>query len=217
MEGSGKKGKAGSIGSLPLVGRAGEGQASSAEPGANTPPGPAGHPPHKGEEKSLFTKPSLDDMGPGTDMTRPARKPADAAGGFRKPTLEDIGHNIAVPARGETSLFRKNTLDEMTVGRTEKPLNTTGKLPEKPVTEPSKRFSPLLEGQPEKRAPSSSPQRGEDSSPQEAKPIGSANLVRGADDPKPFIRAKSGAGSYEDAGDLKRQKKTKGKTGRPGQ
>ena len=138
-------------------------------------------------------------MGPGTDMTRPARKPADAASGFRKPTLEDIGHNIAVPARGETSLFRKNTLDEMTVGRTEKPLNTTGKLPEKPVTEPGKRFSPLLEGQPEKRDPSSS---GRGSS---------------ADDPKPFIRAKSGAGSYEDAGDLKRQKKTKGKTGRPGQ
>ena len=48
---------------------------------------------------SYFQKPSLDDMGPGTDMARP--------------------------------LFRKNTLDEMTVGRTEKPVS--GALPERPV------------------------------------------------------------------------------------
>nr|WP_274534653.1 hypothetical protein [Pararhizobium polonicum] len=42
--------------------------------------------------------------------------------------------------------------------------------------------------------------------------------MRGAtDDLKPFIRAKAGVGSYEDAGDAKRQKRTKGKTGRPGQ
>ncbi|CAN7370203.1 excinuclease ABC subunit UvrB [Rhizobium sp. LjRoot98] len=217
MEGSGKKGKANSLASLPLVGRVGEGQAPPTETAANTPPGPAGQTPHKGEEKSLFAKPSLDDMGPGTDMTRPARKPAEGQSGFRKPDLDEMGRDIATPDRKETGLFRKNSLDEMTVGRTEKPLNTRGTLPEKPVTESGKRFSPLLEGQPEKRDPSSSPQRGEDSSPQEAKPIGSANLVRGADDPKPFIRAKSGAGSYEDAGDLKRQKKTKGKTGRPGQ
>ncbi len=40
-------------------------------------------------KKSLFAKPSLDNMGPGTDMAKP--------------------------------LFRKNTLDEMTVKRTEKP------------------------------------------------------------------------------------------------
>jgi excinuclease ABC subunit B len=65
----------------------------------------------------------------------------------------------------------------------------TGALPPKPVTEPGKRFSPLLEGQPERGS---------------------------ADDPRPIIRAKAGAGSYEDAGDAKRQKRTKGKTGRPG-
>jgi excinuclease ABC subunit B len=94
-----------------------------------------------------------------------------------------------------TSYFRKNTLDEMTVGRTEKPV--TGKLPEKP------------------RAPAS-PLAGEDSSPQEAKPIGEANLVRGNDDPRPIIRARAGAGSYEDPGDGKRKARTKGKTGRPG-
>jgi excinuclease ABC subunit B len=56
-------------------------------------------------------------------------------------------------------LFRKNTLDEMTVGRTEVPLGG---------------------------------------------------------DPKPVRRERIGAGSYEDAGDAKRQKRRPGKTGRPG-
>lgn len=55
----------------------------------------------RGDGASYFAKPSLDDMGPGTDTATPNR-----------------------------SLFRKNTLDEMTVGRTEKPV--TGKLPPKP-------------------------------------------------------------------------------------
>ncbi len=89
-------------------------------------------------------------------------------------------------------LFRKNTLDEMTVGRTEKPV--VGKLPAKPVgpvAAPGQRFSPLLEGQ--------------------------AERADGKADPRPIIRAKPGAGSYEDSSDQKRQKRTKGKTGRPGQ
>lgn len=72
-------------------------------------------------------------------------------------------------------LFRKNSLDEMTVGRTEKPV--PGKLPEKPVPK-----------------------------------IGDSKI----DDPRPIVRAKSGVGSYEDAGDQKRKTRTKGKTGKPG-
>ncbi|MCO5073293.1 MAG: excinuclease ABC subunit UvrB [Rhizobiaceae bacterium] len=47
-------------------------------------------------KKSLFGKPSLDDMGPETDMATPA-------------------------GAVSRTLFRKNTLDEMTVRRTEKP------------------------------------------------------------------------------------------------
>jgi len=88
-------------------------------------------------------------------------------------------------------LFRRNTLDEMTVGRTEKP--STGALPERPPETYStkKRFSPLMEGQPE-RADSNK------------------------DDPRPVVRGKIGAGSYEDAGEQKRKGRTKGKTGRPG-
>ncbi len=144
--------------------RADEGQPRISPSGRNK----SGTPEGKG---SYFSKPHIDDMGPGTDGAVPLPKSGP-----------------------ESSYFRKNTLDEMTVGRTEKPV--TGKLPEKP-----KPSSPLV---------------GEDSSPQEAKPIGEANLVRGSDDPRPIIRARSGAGSYEDPGDGKRKARTKGKTGRPG-
>ncbi len=107
------------------------------------------------------------------------------------PPSAPIGASPPQGGRSEesASLFRRNTLDEMTVGRTEKP--TTGKIPEKPVTEPGKRFSPLMEGQPER--------------------------ADGAkDDPRPVVRGKIGAGSYEDAGEQKRKGRTKGKTGRPG-
>jgi excinuclease ABC subunit B len=128
--------------------------------------------------KSLFAKPSLDDMGPGTDTARP--------------------------------LFRRNTLDEMTVGRTEKPAQ--GALPQRPVETIStkKRFSPLLEGLPEVADPSPSSSS-------------SSGLTRGPkDDPSsgstrgPIVRGKVGVGSYEDLGEVKRKGRTKGKTGRPG-
>ncbi|UHS56213.1 excinuclease ABC subunit UvrB [Agrobacterium vaccinii] len=110
-----------------------------------------------GTSKSLFAKPSLDDMGPGTDTAKP--------------------------------LFRKNSLDEMTVGRTEKPVK--GATPAKPKSEDGKRFSPLLEGQPER-------------------------ATGGKDDPRPIARGKVGVGSYEDPGEQKRKGRTKGKTGKPG-
>ena len=53
-----------------------------------------------GTQASYFAKPTLDEMGPGSDAGTP--------------------------------LFRKNTLDEMTVGRTEKPV--PGRAPDKPIT-----------------------------------------------------------------------------------
>ncbi|RWX18424.1 excinuclease ABC subunit UvrB [Rhizobium leguminosarum] len=128
----------------------------------------------EGATPSYFSRPSLDDMGPGTDTTTPL---------FRKPALDDMGRDIAEPAK--KTLFRKNDLDEMTVGRTEKPV--TGALPEKPeAAKGTKRFSPLLEGQPER------------------------------DDVRPVLRGKTGVGSYEDPGEQKRKGRTKGKTGRPG-
>jgi excinuclease ABC subunit B len=110
--------------------------------------------------KSGFKKPSLDDMGPGTDMAKPLGKP----------------------------LFRKNTLDEMTVGRTEKPLGT-GKLPRKPGSVPAP-----ASDEPEAR----SLRAGEDN------------------DPKPVKRHKIGVGSYEDPADQRAAARRPKKSGRPG-
>ncbi|MBD9591416.1 excinuclease ABC subunit UvrB [Ensifer sp. ENS07] len=72
--------------------------------------------------ETYFQKPSLDDMGPGTDTETPL---------FRKPDLDEMGRDVATPAGADKSLFRRNTLDEMTVGRTEKPV--IGHVPEKPI------------------------------------------------------------------------------------
>jgi excinuclease ABC subunit B len=212
---------------------------------------------------SLFKKPDLDNMGPGTDMERPVRTQPPKDRGeikegslFRKPALDDMGRDIAEPVRrtspakrgeedqgaderaslfhkptlddmrvdpthhsprgqspskrdnrsdagaGETGLdseftenpgyFKRNSLDEMTVRRTEKPL-AANPLPEKPADPAAKtkgRFSPLMEGQPER-------------------------LQDGPKDDgfRPVIRAKTGVGSYEDPTDRKRGK---GKSGKPG-
>ncbi|WP_454286931.1 excinuclease ABC subunit UvrB [Rhizobium arsenicireducens] len=130
------------------------------------------HLPPQGESDSAspsyFAKPTLDDMGPGTDMPTPASR----------------------------SLFRQNSLDEMTVGRTEKPV--PGKLPQKPKIEPDRGPISPLEGEMSPKATEGGVSR------------------PAADDPRPIIRARPGAGSYEDPGDQKRKTRTKGKTGRPG-
>ncbi|PZU87664.1 MAG: excinuclease ABC subunit UvrB [Shinella sp.] len=169
--------------SLPPVGRVGE--AKPDEPRISlSGRSKTGRP--EGRGSSYFEKPSLDDMGPGTDMAIPAGKSlfrkntgADALGGEADQDSE------STPQR--TSYFRKNSLDEMTVGRTEKPV--TGKIPEKPEAPPS----PRSRGEGARRADEGQP-----------------------DAPRPIIRAKSGVGSYEDEGDQKRKSRTKGKTGRPG-
>ena len=57
-------------------------------------------------------------MGPGTDTATPL---------FRKPELDEMGRDVAEPRK---TLFRRNDLDEMTVGRTEKPV--VGDLPDRP-------------------------------------------------------------------------------------
>ncbi|MGX5665872.1 excinuclease ABC subunit UvrB [Rhizobium daejeonense] len=106
----------------------------------------------EGRGSSYFEKPSLDDMGPGTDMAVPAGKSslrrnnrADALGGEADQDSE------SAPQR--TSYFRKNSLDEMTVGRTEKPV--TGKIPEKPAgtTSPLPPVGRVGEGKPDDPRP----------------------------------------------------------------
>jgi len=92
-------------------------------------------------EKSLFAKPSLDDMGPGTDTATPAGAVSRSL--FKKQSAREAhGSDFGVPgvsgrspsgdsvSENKPSLFRKNTLDEMTVRRTEKPVE--GAKPVKP-------------------------------------------------------------------------------------
>jgi excinuclease ABC subunit B len=77
---------------------------------------------------SGFRKPSLDDMGPGTDMPTPAG--AISRSLFKKQSAREAhGSDFGIPESGK-SLFRKNSLDEMTVRRTEKPVE--GKKPVRP-------------------------------------------------------------------------------------
>jgi len=92
----------------------------------------------KESKSSLFAKPSLDDMGPGTDMAEPL---------FRKPDLDEMGRDTATPSPRGRSLFKKNDLDEMTVRRTEKPL-ATGPLPEKPEQRGDDGYRPVLRAKP---------------------------------------------------------------------
>ncbi|MCY0095962.1 excinuclease ABC subunit UvrB [Hoeflea sp. J2-29] len=127
-------------------------------------------------ESSYFKKPTLDNMGPGTDMVKPlaGSAPPDKA-----------------------SYFRKNDLDEMTVGRTEKPV--PGKTPAKPRPVDGKGDRP------------SEPVRGARVGQGEAR---SAASERNSD---PILkRGKVGAGSYEDPAEAARSKRRPGKTGRPG-
>ncbi|MBT1156489.1 excinuclease ABC subunit UvrB [Aminobacter anthyllidis] len=71
--------------------------------------------------KSLFAKPDIDDMGPGTDMATPAG--AIPRSLFKKQSADEAhGADYGVPNETDKTLFKKNNLDEMTVRRTEKPV-----------------------------------------------------------------------------------------------
>ncbi|MCA0033236.1 excinuclease ABC subunit UvrB [Mesorhizobium sp. B263B2A] len=136
-------------------------------------------------KKPLFAKPSIDDMGPGTDMPTPAGAVSRSL--FKKQSASEAhGSDFGIPGEATKPLFKKNSLDEMTVRRTEKPVE--GKLPTKP--------QPI------------SPQPGE-------MPGRAEGGAKDRDD-KPIIRQRAGIGSYEDPGDARREKRRPGKTGRPG-
>ncbi|OHV76672.1 excinuclease ABC subunit UvrB [Rhizobium sp. LCM 4573] len=169
--------------------------------------------------KSLFAKPSLDDMG--RDIAEPAkaslfRKSEERSAQQSNRSSESIA---ATNARSESegperSLFRKNTLDEMTVGRTEKPV--TGKLPDRPAETigTKKRGETPISPSPSSGSTSPSSSSGS-TSPSSSS--GERSETRGpSDDPRPLVRGRIGAGSYEDSGEQKRRGRTKGKTGRPG-
>ncbi|PBB38572.1 excinuclease ABC subunit UvrB [Mesorhizobium sp. WSM3868] len=133
----------------------------------------------------LFAKPSIDDMGPGTDMPTPAGAVSRSL--FKKQSAQEAhGSDFGIPGDRTGSLFRKNSLDEMTVRRTEKPVE--GTVPTKP-----RPISPLV-GEMSGRTEGGAKER----------------------DDKPIVRQRSGIGSYEDAADERRQKRRPSKTGRPG-
>ena len=74
----------------------------------------------KAARPNLFRKPHIDDMGPGTDMATPAGAVSRSL--FKKQSAAEAhGSDYGVPDDGK-SLFKKNDLDEMTVRRTEKPV-----------------------------------------------------------------------------------------------
>jgi excinuclease ABC subunit B len=136
---------------------------------------------------NLFRKPDLDAMGPGTDMPTPAGAVSRSL--FKKQSAEEAhGSDFGIPGDATRPLFKKNSLDEMTVRRTEKPVE--GKVPAKP--------QPI------------SPKVGEMSGRTEGR-------AKERDDSlKPIVRQRAGIGSYEDPGDARREKRRPGKTGRPG-
>ncbi len=146
----------------------------------------------KTQPKPMFQKPSLDDMGPGTDMAKPAGAVSRSL--FRKQSAAEAhGSDFGIPDDGRPSLFRKNSLDEMTVRRTEKPFE--GSKPSKPDLP-----SPLSwgEGGPEGRL------------------RGGTDDRNAGNSAKPLKRERPGIGSYENPSDQRQQKRRPGKTGRPG-
>ncbi|MER8425929.1 excinuclease ABC subunit UvrB [Mesorhizobium sp. M1403] len=138
-------------------------------------------------KKPLFAKPSLDAMGPGTDMPTPAGAVSRSL--FKKQSAEEAhGSDFGIPGEPTKPLFKKNSLDEMTVRRTEKPVE--GKVPAKPQP-----ISPRV-GEMPGRAEGGAKDRN--------------------DSAKPIVRERAGIGSYEDSADARREKRRPGKTGRPG-
>ncbi len=111
-----------------------DGRSPQARPGVAPHGAPSRSEPRSGgsvsdKKNSLFAKPSLDDMGPGTDMPTPANAVSRSL--FKKQSAREAhGSDYGVPGEDKPSLFRKNTLDEMTVRRTEKPVE--GAKPARP-------------------------------------------------------------------------------------
>jgi excinuclease ABC subunit B len=145
---------------------------------------------------SLFAKPELDDMGTSGDHAVPAGAVPRSL--FKKQSHKQAHESdYGVRDDGQSpSLFRKNTLDEMTVRRTEKP---AGGTPPSPL-----RGGSAAEGG-----------RGgvADEAPDPKPPRGEIPEHSSKGEPR---RARPGAGSYEDPAERKQRSRRPGKTGRPG-
>jgi excinuclease ABC subunit B len=185
-----------------------DGQSPSGRPAAADRSAPPRSEPRSGDSvserkpSSLFSKPSLDNMGPGTDMPTPANAVSRSL--FKKQSAREAhGSDFGIPG-GEKSLFRKNTLDEMTVRRTEKPVE--GTRPAKPQGRPA--VAP--DGASPRDAEGAQKERGR-SEPR------SGDSMSERDSDAPIRRERAGIGSYEDPAETQRRNRRPSKTGRPGQ
>jgi excinuclease ABC subunit B len=156
-------------------------------PGTET-AGPAGAIP-----RSLFKKQSAreahgSDFGIPEHERRSGARPGAAPDGA--PSRSEPRSSDSV-SENKQSLFRKNTLDEMTVRRTEKPVESV--KPSRP--DPSRLAEPVL-GLAKGKTRGLAPQD---------------------EDGRPVRRETVGRGSYEDPADESARRRRSKKTGRPGQ
>ncbi|TPW32977.1 excinuclease ABC subunit UvrB [Pararhizobium mangrovi] len=138
----------------------------------------------------------------------PPRTEASPKGGTAGSTRQDspVSENQTPvsteqdPSQSPTSYFRKNDLDEMTVGRTEKPVR--GLVPEKPAdpddSSKRRRAPEAREGSENKRRGEAHPRQGSENSA------------------KPVKREQIGRGSYEDPSEELQRRRRPKKSGRPG-
>jgi excinuclease ABC subunit B len=138
-----------------------------------------------GGEAGLFRKPALDEMGGGGDRGVPKGKPL-----FQKPSLDDMGHggDYATPARKD-SLFRKQDHRQAHGSDYGVPESGSSLFRKNSLDEMTVRRT--------------------------EKPMPGAKPGKAPDDPKPIARERAGLGSYEDAAEQKRGRRSR-KTGRPG-
>jgi len=137
------------------------------------------------------------------------------------------GEATRVSANHDSSYFRKNTLDEMTVGRTEKPATPEGwKAPRKSYGEEMREGLGVDgtvrgSGQSPLGTSRGTGQSAQGTSPEAEEASGRSGRLRGGPErsedmaASEFVkRHRSGLGSYED--EPQRKKRRPGKTGRPG-
>ncbi|EAU40981.1 excinuclease ABC subunit B [Fulvimarina pelagi HTCC2506] len=167
---------------------------------------------------SLFRKPSLD----GEERSAQRSGSMSSAATNARSESEGQGPGTATPAG--KSLFRKNTLDEMTVGRTEKPVGGTppAKLVRKNTFNGEERSAQRSGSMPSAATNARSDSGGQTVGRTE-KPVAGEmpkkpEQVRADKDntAEPIRRHRVGRGSYEDEADQKRRKRRPSKTGRPG-
>ncbi len=130
------------------------------------------------------------------------------------------GSDEPVKNQPDSSLFRKNALDEMTVGRTERPAKPDGWQRPRQSYGEDMREGLATDGT-EAKSSTSAQIAAEEPAGQSVRAHAGEERSKLAasgenSDPRPIRRHKIGLGSHEDPVDEKRRKRRPGKTGKPG-